>query len=68
MTRMMAPNIWANRDSSKYQAFRITEAKPDVGDIVCRDRGENGKCGGTTYDNVSDGAGLTGCGTRDAGE
>ena len=58
---VQAKRARANRDGSKYQAFRLTEAKPEVGDIVCRDRGEE-KCGGTNYDNVSDGDGhLTHC-------
>jgi len=45
----------ANGDASKYQAYRLTEAKPEVGDVLCRDRTVNGKCGGTEFDNVSKG-------------
>ena len=42
-------------DSSKFQAYRINEIAPQVGDIVCRDRSENKRCAGTNYDNVDDG-------------
>jgi hypothetical protein len=44
-------------ESSKFWAYRITEVKPEVGDLVCRDREARGAggCGGTTYDNVADG-------------
>jgi len=42
-------------DGSKFQAYRINEIAPQVGDIVCRDRSANKRCAGTNYDNVDDG-------------
>lgn len=46
----------ANRDASKFQAYEITAVKPEVGDVVCRDRPPGkGSCGGTTFGNVDDG-------------
>jgi hypothetical protein len=42
-------------DAAKFWAYDITEAKPEVGDIVCRNREQNGVCSGTTYANVDDG-------------
>jgi hypothetical protein len=40
-------------DASKFWAYDITEAKPEVGDLVCRDRMiRPGTCHGTTYANV----------------
>lgn len=45
-----------SNDTAKFRAFGITEVKPEIGDIVCRDRHTKpGQCGGTTYDNVDDG-------------
>jgi len=44
-------------DKTKFWAYRITEAVPEVGDLVCKDRKPRGKttCAGTTYDNVERG-------------
>ncbi len=42
-------------DSTKFQAFRITEVTPEVGDVLCRDRTSGKKCANTDYDNVDDG-------------
>ena len=45
-----------SNDTAKFRAFGITEVKPEIGDIVCRDWDTKpGQCGGTTYDNVDDG-------------
>jgi hypothetical protein len=44
-----------NGDATKFWAYDIREAKPEVGDLVCRDRERNGVCSGTTYANVDDG-------------
>ncbi|HSD58318.1 MAG TPA: DUF2272 domain-containing protein [Methanotrichaceae archaeon] len=44
-------------DASKFWAFDITEVKPEVGDLVCRDRQQRGgRCAGTNYSNVNDGS------------
>jgi hypothetical protein len=42
------------RDSSKFWAYSVTEAKPELGDIVVADRKPKtpGPCGGTTFENV----------------
>lgn len=44
-------------DAAKFQAFRIGEATPEVGDVICVDRKPEGStsCSGTTYENVDDG-------------
>jgi hypothetical protein len=42
-------------DTSKFWAYEITEAKPEVGDLVCKDRKVDSECAGTTYDNVCKG-------------
>ena len=44
-------------DNSKFWAYRITEAKPELGDVVVNDRRRPGttKCYGTNYDNVGNG-------------
>jgi peptidoglycan hydrolase-like protein with peptidoglycan-binding domain len=46
---------WAKQNklsgsSSPFQAYRVTEVAPRVGDIVCKDRGS-----GATYDNIREG-------------
>jgi GH25 family lysozyme M1 (1,4-beta-N-acetylmuramidase) len=43
-------------EPAKFWAFDISSAKPEPGDLVCRDRGANGGCGGTTLQNVDDGS------------
>lgn len=44
------------RDSSKFWAHSVDEVVPEVGDVLCRDRQrENGRCAGTTFDNVDKG-------------
>lgn len=45
-------------DASKFWAYRISEARPEVGDIVVAERQSSAKvpCGSTTYDNVDDGS------------
>ncbi|HYC50922.1 MAG TPA: DUF2272 domain-containing protein [Gemmatimonadaceae bacterium] len=42
-------------DSSKFWAFSVTEAKPELGDVVVRDRPPtvNGPCAGTTFERVT---------------
>jgi hypothetical protein len=42
-------------DASKFWAYELGAAKPEVGDLVCRDRERDGVCSGTTYANVDDG-------------
>ncbi len=45
------------KDAAKFQAYEITTAKPQAGDLVCRDRPPKlgAKCAGTNFDNVSKG-------------
>lgn len=45
-------------DATRFWAYDIAEATPEVGDLVCRDRRlrEGAPCAGTTYQNVDDGA------------
>lgn len=42
-------------DSSRFWAYDISAMRPELGDLVCRDRQAGGNCGGTTYGNVDDG-------------
>jgi hypothetical protein len=45
-------------DTSKFWAYRVTEAqaRPQLGDVIVKDReGEDGRCGGATYDNIDNG-------------
>jgi hypothetical protein len=44
-------------DQSKFWAYRISEARPEIGDLVAKDRKPKGQsvCAGTTYDNVERG-------------
>jgi peptidoglycan hydrolase-like protein with peptidoglycan-binding domain len=48
-----------NRQSggSGFWAYRISEVKPEPGDVVCADRAccEKCECNGATYDNIDDG-------------
>jgi hypothetical protein len=45
------------RDKSKFWAYRISETRPEIGDLVAKDRKPKGQsvCAGTTYDNVERG-------------
>lgn len=42
------------RDAGKFWAFEITAVKPEIGDLICRDRNpkQGAPCGGTTFENV----------------
>jgi hypothetical protein len=43
-------------DQSKFWTYRIDEARPEVGDLVCKDRLVKQRCAGTTYESLcSDG-------------
>jgi V8-like Glu-specific endopeptidase len=47
----------AKHNAAKFRAFRIRQVPLEVGDVVCRDRVsiQNGKCFGTTFNNVESG-------------
>jgi hypothetical protein len=55
----------AANDSTRFRTYRLNDpahGKPQVGDLVCRDRSDGGKgCGGTTYDNIVGGSSKTHC-------
>jgi len=43
-------------NGNPFQAYRVGEIRPQVGDIVCAERkGPDGRWSGVTYDNVDDG-------------
>ncbi|MCU1291730.1 MAG: hypothetical protein JWP08_580, partial [Bryobacterales bacterium] len=49
-------------DQSKFWAYRVSEARPEIGDLIAKDRKPKGQplCAGTTYDNVERG-GISHC-------
>jgi hypothetical protein len=52
-----AAQKWRTKgDRAKFWAYRVNEAAPEIGDLVCRDRPVEGRpCAGTTYDTVCKG-------------
>ena len=54
-----------NREEGRdnpFRAYRTTERRPQVGDLVCADRPrKGGSCGGATYDNIDAGFTPTHC-------
>jgi hypothetical protein len=55
----------AKNDSARFRTYRLNDpahGRPQVGDLVCRDRSDGGKgCGGTTYDTIVGGSSKTHC-------
>ena len=52
-----AKNAAVNRDSSRFRAYHISSVRPEVGDLVCRDRVpmKGAPCAGTDFANVDRG-------------
>lgn len=48
-------NAVTRNTANRFWAYRIGEAAPDVGDLVCNDREGDAGCDGTTYENVDSG-------------
>lgn len=46
----------AGGDQARFWAYRITEARPEVGDLVCKDRKVKTRCAGTTYESLCSGS------------